>query len=94
MTNQPQEAVSPPKIRGHCRVGSAEKGRHSLPGSLVTHGKMPPLPAADEDDLEADVGAAFGAAFGAGFLAIMTAEERGTTLLAASAGVTRALELH
>lgn len=72
---------------------------NSLPGSLVTHGKMPPLPS----PLRVLGGAFFTAAafFGGAFFAgaffgafpIITGEARTETWLAASVGATRACVL-
>ena len=61
------------------RGGQGEAERHVLPGSLVIHGKMPPLPTGDLPPtrlgaafftgafLATGLGAGFGAGFGAAF---------------------------
>ena len=62
----------------HAVCARGKQAWHSLPGWLVIHGKMPPLPSVDERD-----GAFFGAAF---FLAIMDTAARESATLESCSG--------
>ena len=63
----------------HAVCARGKQAWHSLPGWLVIHGKMPPLPSVEEPRDEAFFGAAF-------FLAIMDTAARESATLESCSG--------